>query len=213
MYTSVLIISVESQTTDLGAFEKCLTLCCQNIVAGNEGIRNGKFNELKTQCATIFSRFYLLHPTQMTEYITSRVDIRLFLAGWLQCISTISSKKASRINSFAVFACLTNLPIESIYDSMAGLLEQTFTDIMFELEGGKTEKQSGISQRQMRMGHYSVRKEDLRKLQLFEGQRLLQVFKATMKAISEKLASQCLGFPPVTAVFQEKASFLMNSQS
>ena len=213
MYTTALIFSVERLAADLIAFEKCLAFCCHNILAGNEGVRNGQLNELKTQCATIFSRFYLMQPNQMTEYITSRVDIRRFLAGWLQCMSTMSSKKASRINSFAVLACLMNLPIESIYDSMAGLLEQTFTDIMFELEGGKNEKASGMSQRQKRMGHYSVRKEELRKLQLFEDQRLLQIFKTAMKTISEKLASKSLGFPSVSSVFQEKATFLMNSQS
>ena len=212
MFTSALIISVEHKAVDLSVFENCLTVCCQHILAGNDGVRNGQLSELKTQCATIFSRFYLLQPTPMTEYITSRVDIRQFLGGWLQCMSKISSKKASRINSFAVLACLMNLPIESIYDSMAGLLEQTITDIIFELEGGKNEKPSGMTQRQKRMGHFSVRKEELRKLQLFEDQRLLQVFKAAMKTISEKLASKSLGFPPVSPVFQEKASFLMNSQ-
>ena len=137
MYTSVLLLSVDQGNIQFNDFVKCVSICCESVVKGLEGGRAGAFGEFKSQCSTIFSRFYLLRPVEMTEFICSKVDLKNFIRGWLQCMSSISSKKASRVNSFAVFAMLSNIQVELIYEDLGLLLEQTLTDVIFEIEGCK----------------------------------------------------------------------------
>ena len=210
LYTTAILFSMQFGNVNFVDFEKCIGACCDGIMADLDSKGAGPIVDFKTQAVSIFSRFFLMKPAEMSAYVSSKINIKLFLKAWLKSTSMITSKKSTRINSFAMLTALTHLPIEMTLEDMPRLLEHTFTDIIGEIEVHKTEKPSSMTLQQKRLGHFSHRKEEIRKVQLYEDQSLLKYFKDTMKTIQQNLASKGLNFPNVDAKFQEKAHYLMN---
>jgi hypothetical protein len=207
VYTTLLLTGLGSGNVDLSRFEACVMLCCEGI-AKPAGTKSSDF---ATQATTIFNRFFLMDPAQMTAFVSSRVDLASFVARWVGGMAHITSKKATRINSFAILTAINNFPLSVLYTSLVQAIEQVMCDVLFEIEVQKPEKPSGLSVQQRRLGNYSVRKEELRKNQLLEDRSLHKYFKETINKLVEELKKAGHDFPPSDPSFQQKVTFLLNS--
>lgn len=177
------------------------------------GKSSGAVSDFKTQCVTIFNRFFLIKTEEVIKHVSSKVDLKLFIQAWLASMKAMTSKKATRINSFAILTAISNLPLEVTYDFLPELFEHTFTDIILENECVKVEQPTSYALRQKRLSSFSYRKEEIRRGQLLEGHSLLSLFKEIMTKTMTELKNKGLGFPQVSPQFQEKAQLFLNSTS
>lgn len=206
-------MAMQSNSLNLTDFGVCLNVCCEGIMTNFSGKVAGSVSDFKTQCVTIFNRFFLMKPEEIISHVRSKVDLKQFIQAWLVSMKAMTSKKATRINSFAILTAIGNLPLDATYDFLAELFEHTFTDIILESESVKAEPPTSYALRQKRLSNFSYRKEEIRKGQLLEGHSLLLLFKETMSKTMAQLKSQGLGFPQVSLQFQEKAQLFLNSTS
>lgn len=207
IYTTLLLMGMAAGNLDVAAFEDCILLCCQGITKP-AGARS---NDFITQSTTIFNRFFLMHTQQITAFVSSKVDLGEFVGHWVNGMANITSKKATRINSFAILNAINTFPIPTIYSSLTRAIDQVMCDVVFEIEVQKPEKPSSLSVQQRRLGNFSVRKEEIRKNQLLEDRSLHKYFKETMNKLVEQLKQASLDFPPSDSAFQQKVAFLLNS--
>jgi hypothetical protein len=213
VYTSLLLMAMQSETLNLADFGMCLNVCCEGIMTTFASKGAGAVSDFKTQCVTIFNRFFLMKSQEVIQYVGSKVELKRFVESWLQSMKSMTSKKATRINSFAILTAIDVLELEIIYDILPVLLEHTFTDIIIESEVAKVEQPTSYALRQKRLSSFSYRKEELRKGQLLESHSLLKLFKETMSKLMSKLKSKNLSFPQCSSGFQEKAQFFLGSSS
>lgn len=213
IYTTLLLMALQNQSVQVADFSKCLTTCCEGIMTQFDVKVTGPVSDFKTQCVTIFNRFFLMKTEDVTEFVQSHVDLKLFLRSWLTSMKAMTSKKATRINSFAILTAVTSFPIAITYEFLPELLEHTFTDMLLENETVKPEVHSSYALRQKRLSNYSYRKEDIRKGQLLENRSLIQCFKECMNKLTNILKDHNLAFPQVSPAFQEKAQYFLNSHT
>jgi hypothetical protein len=211
IYTTLLLMSMQSDSVDLDKFSKCLITCCEGIMTQLDVRSTGPATDFKTQCVTIFNRFFLMKTEDITSFVTSHVNLSKFIEAWLVSMKSMTSKKATRINSFSILTAVSNFPLEATYPFLPALLEHTFTDMLIESETVKPEAVTSYALRQKRLSSFSYRKEDIRKGQLLENHSLLRLFKETMTKLMNTLKEKGLSFPDVPPAFQEKAQFFLNS--
>jgi hypothetical protein len=213
IYTSLILMNIQKDSVQITDFEKCLITCCEGIMTQFNIKQTGPVTDYKTQCVTIFNRFFLMKTEELTKFVSSHVNLQLFLRSWLTSMKAMTSKKATRINSFAILTAVTSFPVSTTLEFLPELLEHTFTDMLLESETNKPENSSGYAIRQKRLSSFSYRKEDIRKGQLFEHRSLVQAFKDSMAKLTSLLKESNLAFPQVTPEFQQKAQYFLNSTS
>lgn len=202
VYTTLLLISLESKSLDLANFEACLKMVIEEIVNENFDAANRRSVVLKTQVVSLFARFVLADPAKIWKYVSMFGEVSTFLGYLIQSCRETSSAKTQRLSSIMWLMNMEVLPPASLLPHLEHFIEIIIKTISDE----ETQKNTESLTKAKELGEqFSVRLERCRQSQLYEGLNLVEMLKkATLDFQAKAHAAGVTIQPFNNAILQEQ---------
>lgn len=183
-FSTLILLKLYWEELQLTEFQDLFLACCEEILAGDQKARGiKKITQIKTQVTSIFSRFLILEPENISQFLESNLNLQEFLRMWLEALNSVTSSKSTWLNCLALLRALEVFKLEAIIPNFEKIVSNVVGQLVVMESEEKEKKIDKVITTGMRKRGYSAKKKELHKLQLYENVQLVEIFRNVMRVI------------------------------
>lgn len=180
IYSTIMILSLQLKKFNFSDYELCLRLLVDNIQSLRNNLSLPVMISINTQSISMFNRFFLQDADSTLQFVQNNSDLDTFINEYVFGIEKITAKKALKINAIANMMALNKFPLQSVINHFGFFINGIVREVILfyeESQGNGSKNRKVIRDRRK---NFSLRKEELHNLQMYNEYNLVDLFKESM---------------------------------